>query len=150
MNAQRFSLSKDTNLLGQVEECVAQAKKKLNKLAGSSPSETRRRQAAEADALADQYFASFGKVVALMARRGLTQELGLEGELRQAVHDVEAKVKDQGLAELSVIMLMCRRHEKDFLLRGDPQYVKDIATRIEEFSARMKMERLSPRYRRLG
>ena len=138
MNAQKFSLRKETNLIAQVEESVAQAKAKLKELAASSPSEARRKEATEAATLADQYLASFEKVVALMTRRGLTQDIGLEGELRKAVHDVEAKVKDQGLAELSVIMLMCRRHEKDFLLRGDPQYMKDIATRIEEFTAQMK------------
>jgi hypothetical protein len=71
LNAQKFSLRKDTNLVAQVEASVAQAKAKLKELIASSPREMRRKEAAQADALSDQYVDSFEKLVTLMTRRGL-------------------------------------------------------------------------------
>ena len=87
---------------------------------------------------ADRYEASFAKLVDLMKRRGLTPEQGLEGELRVSVHSVEALIDQQGIPELSVLMLMCRRHEKDYFLRGDVKYLTEISKRIDEFAAQMK------------
>lgn len=87
--------------------------------------------------LANAYAATFERAHELQVRRGLTPETGLEGELRKAVHEVEAKVKDQGQTELTVIMLMVRRHEKDYLLRGDAKYLGDITARIKEFGEKM-------------
>lgn len=88
--------------------------------------------------LLERYGAGLAKVVALRTRRGLTEKEGLEGELRKAVHEVESVVSGQGLAELSVLMLMCRRHEKDYLLRGDEKYLGKIGKRIKEFDEQME------------
>ena len=60
-------------------------------------------------------------------------------ELRKAVHSIEAVVTKQGISELEVLLLQCRRHEKDYLLRGNPSYVADIAKRIEEFTKQMAL-----------
>jgi hypothetical protein len=87
--------------------------------------------------LVERYQELFHEVVALNVRKGLTPEQGLQGELRKAVHSIEQSVSDQGLAELSVLMLMARRHEKDYMLRGDEKYLGEIAKRIEEFKAQM-------------
>jgi len=89
-------------------------------------------------ASADKYETSINRLAELLTKRGLTPDLGIEGELRKSVHTVESLVNEQGLAELSVLMLMCRRHEKDYLLRGDPKYLGEIAKRMEEFAAQMK------------
>ena len=59
-------------------------------------------------------------------------------KLRSAVHNIEKTVNEQGLAELSVIMLMCRRHEKDYLMRGDSKYLDSISKRISEFDQQME------------
>ncbi len=93
---------------------------------------------ASALASSERYEKSFASLAELLTKRGLTPELGLEGNLRKSVHSVEALVNEQGLAELSVLMLMCRRHEKDYLMRGDPKYLGEIAKRIEEFATQMK------------
>ncbi len=100
--------------------------------------------AGEAIAAIDRYAATFEHLHELEVRRGLTPETGLEGELRQAVHDVEAKVNDHAHADLTVLMLMVRRHEKDYLLRGDVAYLDQINTRIKEFEAAMRKLALTP------
>jgi methyl-accepting chemotaxis protein len=76
----------------------------------------------------------FAKVVDLEQKLGLTEKEGLQGQLRNAVHAVESKVKEAGLDALMVKMLMMRRHEKDFMLRGDAKYVGELDKRREEFN----------------
>ncbi|WP_375261432.1 HAMP domain-containing protein, partial [Palleronia sp.] len=59
---------------------------------------------------------------------GFSQNQGIIGSLRAAVHEVESRLNtagegDASLDGLIVNMLMLRRNEKDFMLRGDPKYV---------------------------
>jgi len=55
---------------------------------------------------------------------GLDEKEGLRGSLRTSVHTLEAKFKQLHSAELMVSVLMLRRHEKDFLLRGVDKYLQ--------------------------
>jgi methyl-accepting chemotaxis protein len=79
--------------------------------------------------------ASFAKLVALNERMGLDETSGLQGALRSAVHAVEEKLSSANLDALTVKMLMMRRHEKDFMLRGADKYIGRIAERRSEFDA---------------
>ncbi len=65
----------------------------------------------------------FSQLVALTRRIGLNEDSGLRGALRQAAHRVEDSFRRAGNDSLLVGLLMMRRHEKDFLLRGDSKYV---------------------------
>lgn len=49
------------------------------------------------------------------------KDWGNVGELRSAIHALEALLED-GDSSIIAAMLMCRRHEKDYLLRGDLKY----------------------------
>ena len=64
---------------------------------------------------------------------GFNENSGLEGNLREAVHQIEARLAEFDEPRLTILMLMMRRHEKDFLLRGDEKYGADITKRGEEF-----------------
>ncbi len=66
-------------------------------------------------------------------RMGLTPKSGLRGELRNAVHQVEGRLKGFHNDRLMVSMLMLRRHEKDFMLRGAEKYLKKHAKQTELF-----------------
>ncbi|AUG53774.1 methyl-accepting chemotaxis protein [Thalassospira marina] len=79
------------------------------------------------------YAAAFGEVVALQREIGLDEKAGLMGKLRNSVHDVEDDLKQYNADKLTVVMLMMRRHEKDFLARLDPKYIGDIEKRLAEF-----------------
>lgn len=81
------------------------------------------------------YNTQFNNVVADWETLGLTEKSGLRGKLRAAVHDVETKLKDAKIPELTVLMLMMRRHEKDFLMRIDKKYVGRMVKRHQEFTA---------------
>jgi methyl-accepting chemotaxis protein len=79
------------------------------------------------------YDAKFALVVDLQREIGLNEEEGLLGRLRSSVHNVEEALKKYNADNLTVIMLMMRRHEKDFLARLDPKYVGRIDDRLAEF-----------------
>ncbi|HBU97732.1 MAG TPA: methyl-accepting chemotaxis protein, partial [Thalassospira lucentensis] len=81
----------------------------------------------------DAYADKFSKIVNLQRDIGLTEEGGLLGSLRSSVHDVEEALATYNADNLTVIMLMMRRHEKDFLARIDPKYVDSIDARLAEF-----------------
>ncbi|MEP6445246.1 MAG: methyl-accepting chemotaxis protein [Hyphomicrobiales bacterium] len=85
----------------------------------------------------------FSKTVNLIETLGLDEKSGLQGELREAVHGVEEKLKATNLDPLMVKMLMMRRHEKDFILRGLEKYITRQTERHDEFKSILATTNLS-------
>ncbi|MET3906255.1 methyl-accepting chemotaxis protein [Bradyrhizobium sp. S3.3.6] len=81
------------------------------------------------------YQIRFATVVAERERLGLDENSGLEGRLRTSVHEIESKVDQLQNSALKVIMLMMRRHEKDFMLRRNAKYGDEMKKRASEFLA---------------
>ncbi len=79
------------------------------------------------------YNTRFANVVSAQKLVGFNENDGLQGKLRAAVHSVESKLKTFDQPRLSVLMLMMRRHEKDFMLRGDEKYGDELSKRVGEF-----------------
>ena len=72
------------------------------------------------------YEQAFESAVRLLEQRGHV-DTGLEGEFRTSVQAIEAKIYDHpGLDHLELTLLQIRRREKDYLLRGDLQYVINV------------------------
>ena len=88
--------------------------------------------------------AQFGKVVEMQTRLGLDETEGLSGSLRSAVHAVEERLQAADEPPLTVKMLMMRRHEKDFMLRGDPKYIDLLDTRRQEFDVLLAASPIAP------
>jgi len=63
------------------------------------------------------------------------------------VHDIEEIVGDANELELTVSMLMMRRHEKDFLARKDMKYVDKMAKESNSFSGLLEGGQLSTKLR---
>jgi methyl-accepting chemotaxis protein len=82
-----------------------------------------------------QYVDLFHLVRDHLVERGLTPSEGLEGALRADVSKIESKLKNFKQDNLTILMLMMRRHEKDFMMRQDPKYLKDMDQRLSEFKA---------------
>jgi methyl-accepting chemotaxis protein len=66
---------------------------------------------------------------------GANEDQGLQGQLRDSVHDVETRLNRIDLPAARIAMLMMRRHEKDFILRLDPKYGEELTKRLPEFEA---------------
>jgi methyl-accepting chemotaxis protein len=84
------------------------------------------------------YQKAFAEVVSTSRALGLDETSGLQGSLRASVHDVEARLAQTDELRLTNLMLMMRRHEKDFMLRLDPKYAQDLKKRASEFEVAMR------------
>jgi methyl-accepting chemotaxis protein len=81
------------------------------------------------------HIGQFRSVVSISQQLGLDENQGVQGRLRAAVQAVEAKLQEADLNILTIKMLMMRRHEKDFMLRGEEKYIGRIDARRAEFDA---------------
>ncbi len=89
-----------------------------------------------------RYKDGFNRLVKLKNDIGLSENLGLQGSLRKAVHEVEDLLKKANEIYLSHKMLMMRRHEKDFIMRKRGEYIDKMAKRHIEFVALLKTSNL--------
>ncbi len=80
----------------------------------------------------DAYVKTFADLVETRKRLGLDPKSGLEGELRTAAHDIEKIVAGLSDPRAQVLLLLMRRHEKDYMLRHDAKYVTDFDARVTE------------------
>jgi methyl-accepting chemotaxis protein len=88
------------------------------------------------------YTTRFNNVVSAQKLIGFNENDGLQGKLRAAVHSVESKLKTFDQPRLAVLMLMMRRHEKDFMLRGDEKYGDELTKRAGEFKTELSKAEL--------
>jgi methyl-accepting chemotaxis protein len=86
----------------------------------------------------NMYVIRFQNVVSAQKSVGLNENSGLQGELRDAVHKAEARLGQLDQPRLMVLMLMMRRHEKDFIQRGDEKYGDELRKRVAEFEDALK------------
>lgn len=86
-------------------------------------------------AAANAYDQSFAALIDSHNTLGLDEKTGLQGALRAAVHNIEERLSEIDHSEMTVKMLMMRRHEKDFIMRKDTKYLDRLNARVEEFLA---------------
>lgn len=80
----------------------------------------------------------------LNTERGLNEKLGIIGDFRQNTHDLETVLKVSSLDNIMVTLLMCRRHEKDYMLRGKTKYVDRLTARVAKLKDRVIAAELGP------
>lgn len=141
-----FILSKDLAVLDARDARLARALESLETIHQRLQAIGAEDNAQFVGALRTKLAASDAAFVALrdnMTRLGLDPKSGLEGELRAAVHEIETTLGEVDAAELKILMLMMRRHEKDYMLRGDPKYATRIDARVGEFKDALATSGLS-------
>lgn len=63
-------------------------------------------------------------LVVLAEQKGLSENLGAEGLMREAVHEFQEIVAKFRYYDIQVTLLEARRREKDFFMRADSKYAK--------------------------
>jgi len=81
------------------------------------------------------YGQAMDKTKDALAAKGLNENSGAQGALRQAVHQVESILKTLNDPVLTADMLMLRRHEKDFLLRERDEYLDRAQQVADQFQS---------------
>ncbi|MDA9512148.1 hypothetical protein XI04_03560 [Bradyrhizobium sp. CCBAU 11430] len=110
---------------------------RVEKLIGELPEDDPLRQAASLRPVINLYATRFGNVVAAQRNLGFNENEGFQGKLRTAVHAVEERLSQVNQPRLMILMLMMRRHEKDFILRGEEKYGDQLSAREMEFEAEL-------------
>ncbi|MGV8935962.1 MAG: methyl-accepting chemotaxis protein [Allorhizobium sp.] len=82
------------------------------------------------------YGAKIGELEEIHALLGYDPDSGVQGKLREAAHALEESFKSNSNADLTVSLLMMRRHEKDFMLRLDGKYVDKLDQEVKQMLAR--------------
>jgi methyl-accepting chemotaxis protein len=90
-----------------------------------------------------EYDARFAEISQDAINMGLTPDTGLLGKLRGAVHEIEDALKKQANPDLKISMLTLRRHEKDFMARGDKKYIDALTQERAHFDDLVKASTLS-------
>jgi len=109
----------------------------IEQIAGKLPDGDPLKQALTFRPVIGSYTTRFNNVVQAQKLIGFNENDGLQGTLRAAVHSVETKLKGFDQPRLSVLMLMMRRHEKDFMLRGEEKYGDELQKRAGEFKTEL-------------
>ena len=118
-----FLARKDLKYPDMVEDAVGKIQNRLEILAENP---TLRDKVMTTKDLIKQYQEAFFIVVENMKQQGLSENDGYTGELRESVHAVEEMIGAQNDDSLLAQMLMLRRREKDFMLRGDVKYLESF------------------------
>ncbi|MDA7946104.1 MAG: methyl-accepting chemotaxis protein [Hyphomicrobiaceae bacterium] len=129
-----FLIRRDVKYIEKYDAAAKSVEDALKQLAALPASKSIQSNAKSLEAGMALHKEQFHKVAKLHQEIGLNEKAGLQGQLRGAVHAVESKLKEAKLDSLTVKMLMMRRHEKDFMLRGKDKYIGRIDKRREEFN----------------
>jgi methyl-accepting chemotaxis protein len=109
----------------------------IERLVEALPDNDPMRQANSFRSAINNYTTRFSNVASAQKLIGFNENDGLQGKLRTAVHSVEGQLKKYDQPRLAVLMLMMRRHEKDFMLRGEEKYGDELRKRAEEFAGEL-------------
>jgi len=127
-------------VLGRIAKHLTQVEQLIEPL----PAEDPVRKAVSLRAGIAFYADRFGDLVTAQRLLGLNENQGLQGKLREAVHQVEKRLFEFDQPRLAVLMLMMRRHEKDFILRGEAKYGEELKKRVKEFAPALAASDLAP------
>ncbi len=89
------------------------------------------------------YAMHFAALVSIKQLLGLNENSGLQDALRKSAHTIEAMLDKTANLSLRTMLLMMRRHEKDFMLRRDPRYAQEMKQRAAEFAEGLAASDLS-------
>ncbi|MGJ4892135.1 methyl-accepting chemotaxis protein [Bradyrhizobium sp. HKCCYLRH3099] len=117
----------------QTVASIASRLDQVDQILAANPDDETARQAAASREAVNGYASRFANLVAAQKLIGFNENDGLQGKLRGAVRSIESQLTKYDQPRLAVLMLMMRRHEKDFMLRGDPKYGDDLRKRVDEF-----------------
>ena len=135
-----FLLRREDRYAAYYEKSSAKARQLLNDLDGMIDNSRFKAAERSLSSIVDAHQEQFALVVAEQKALGYDENSGLQGSLRGAVHEIEEllKVEENNRDNLWRLMLMMRRHEKDFIMRVDPKYIDRIAARQGEFNATLE------------
>ena len=93
------------------------------------------------------YQENFQILVETWKQKGLDHKSGLQSKFRGAVHELEEHIEELQNDTIMVEMLMLRRHEKDYLMRGSAKYIEKVNKRLDSLLQISESLEISPEIR---
>ncbi|WP_245288085.1 methyl-accepting chemotaxis protein [Bradyrhizobium sp. Ec3.3] len=90
------------------------------------------------------YATRFNNIVSAQRVLGFAENDGLQGKLRDTVHQAESRIAQFDQPHVAVLMLMMRRHEKDFMLQREEKYGDELDKRVAELGTALVSSELAP------
>jgi methyl-accepting chemotaxis protein len=118
--------------VAEVQKEAASVRDKMTEVRKLSRDDEVGKKTQDVEQIVKNFESAFLKIVEQTEQRGF-KDTGLEGRLRDAVHEIESMVKGEGLDALTILMLQIRRSEKDYMLRGNTEtnYVAQTKKEVE-------------------
>lgn len=98
--------------------------------------------------LSHQYQEGFNLMVEAQLILGLNEKSGLLGNLSYTAQNIEDSLNQLNNDKLAVKFLMMRRHEKDYIERGDDKYIGLMAERKGQFGMELSESGIVKKIRR--
>lgn len=123
-NEKDFLLRKDLKYVDKFKTSVDEIRLYVDKLKNHSWNIEEIEQIKTLSTSVDNYEKYFMNIVKLWENKGLDENSGVQGVFRKATHDIEDAIKKQEHSDaVNAQLLMCRRREKDYMLRGLDKYI---------------------------
>ena len=136
LQAAAFYETGTSRYLAEHDRHMAALKSKIVSLIALAAGE-KRQQAQKLLALVDAYASIFSKMVDSFRQRGF-KDWGFLGAQRSAIHRVERIVMQMNRFDLQEQLLQLRRMEKDYLLRGDSDYIDGMIDQMDVLRNRIR------------
>jgi methyl-accepting chemotaxis protein len=131
-----FLLRKDPKYADAALTAATQATDLTKRMASAPHADIFRADLAAIEAGIERYRIALRTLADNLVKLGLTEEKGLEKELRNAAHAIETSLSaNSSDPALMVHLLAMRRGEKDFLLRHRSEYLDKVAAAQRAFLA---------------
>ncbi|MCA1455994.1 HAMP domain-containing protein [Bradyrhizobium sp. BRP22] len=142
----RFLRTRNEALVKMHADRIQQELAELDKIeafAAAAPDGDPIRQAGSLRSGINLYATRFQNIVGAQRVLGLNESDGLQGKLRSAVQQIESRLAQVEQPQLSILMLTMRRHEKDFILRGEEKFGDQLNEREAEFETMLAQSTLA-------
>ncbi|MCD2173086.1 methyl-accepting chemotaxis protein [Rhizobium sp. C4] len=121
-----FLLRKDNSYAEKHAQYLKRTEDDLQVLKANLPQSASRDAIDTVSTALRTYGSEFAQIATLDAEIGLTPDEGLQGKMRKAAHDLEKQVSAGDHEAILTVLLMLRRHEKDFIMRLDEKSRKQL------------------------
>lgn len=125
-----------TEYLNRYEGTILSLQKQIEILSQSS-SLVEKQDIEKLRGLVNKYHQLFHELVASYRERGFN-EWGMEGKWVKATREMEQEITKIRNANLKIQLLQLRRHEKNYLLRGERTYIEATNTALENLKKAVK------------
>jgi twitching motility protein PilJ len=140
-------LSKDLQQAQRFEDLLEQAQQEIDALGKVLPEKPVLDLVAQLRTGLASYDDVFDGLVNTRVLLGLTEDSGLEGEMRAAAQVVEDTLRKLDQAPLMASLLQRRRNEKNFILRESPKYIQQMHAEQAVFAGLLERATLPPQVR---